>query len=198
MGIRMATAADAAELLAIYNQYIDTSITFEYTLPTEAEFRARITGILGEYPYLVWQEDGRILGYAYAHRHMERAAYQWNAELSVYLDRAARHRGLGRRLYGALMELLRMQGILTAHALVTSPNPDSQALHEAMGFHLAATHRLAGFKAGDWHDVLWYEKELAPRKMNPAPPVPLRALRQTQVAAVLEAFSTAHRAPEKS
>ena len=107
-------------------------------------------------------------------------------------------RGLGRRLYGALMELLRMQGILTAHALVTSPNPDSQALHEAMGFHLAATHRLAGFKAGDWHDVLWYERELAPRKMNPAPPVPLRALRQTQVAAVLEAFSAAHGAPEKS
>ena len=116
----------------------------------------------------------------------------------MYLDRSARHRGLGRRLYGAVMELLRMQGILTAHALVTSPNPDSQALHEAMGFHLAATHRLAGFKAGDWHDVLWYERELAPREMNPTPPVPLRALRQAQVAAVLEAFSTAHRAPEKS
>ena len=129
---------------------------------------------------------------------MERAAYQWNAELSVYLDRAARHRGLGRRLYGAVMELLRMQGILTAHALVTSPNPDSQALHEAMGFHLAATHRLAGFKAGDWHDVLWYEKELAPREMNPTPPVPLEALPQTQVVAVLEAFSDAYVAPEKS
>ena len=71
---------------------------------------------MAAYPYLVWQEDGKILGYAYAHRHMERAAYQWNAELSVYLDRAARGRGLGRRLYGALMELLTMQGVLSAHA----------------------------------------------------------------------------------
>ena len=189
MGIRMAAAADAAALLAIYNQYIDTSITFEYTLPTEAEFRARITGILGEYPYLVWQEDGRILGYAYAHRHMERAAYQWNAELSVYLDRAARGRGLGRRLYGALMELLTMQGVLSAHALVTSPNPASQALHQSMGFGLTAVQRLAGYKNGAWHDVLWYEKELAPRGPEPAAPVPLSALPQSQVAAVLEAYS---------
>ena len=189
MGIRMATAADAAELLAIYGQYIDTSITFEYTLPTLAEFTDRITGILGEYPYLVWEEDGRILGYAYAHRHMERAAYQWNAELSVYLDCSARRRGLGRRLYGALMELLTMQGVLTAHALVTSPNPASQALHEAMGFSLLAVHRLAGFKAGAWHDVLWYEKVLSPRAPDPVPPVPCSALPKERVEAVLEAFS---------
>lgn len=189
MGIRMATAADTAELLAIYGQYINTSITFEYTLPSEETFSARITGILAEYPYLVWQEEGKILGYAYAHRHMERAAYQWNAELSVYLDRAARGRGLGRRLYGALMELLTMQGILTAHALVTSPNPPSQALHEAMGFRLAAVHRLAGFKAGQWHDVLWYEKVLAPRKSDPVPPKPLSALPRSQVTEVLETFS---------
>lgn len=189
MGIRMATAADTAELLAIYGQYIDTSITFEYELPTQAEFAARIAEILAEYPYLVWQEDGKILGYAYAHRHMERAAYQWNAELSVYLDRDARGRGLGRRLYGALMELLRLQGVLTAHALVTSPNPASQALHESMGFGLTAVHRLAGYKNGAWRDVLWYEKELAPRGPDPAAPVPLSGLPRPQVAAVLEVFS---------
>lgn len=189
MGIRMATTADTAELLAIYSQYIDTSITFEYTLPSRAEFSDRIAGILAEYPYLVWQEDGRILGYAYAHRHMERAAYQWNAELSVYLDRTACRRGLGRRLYGALMELLKMQGVLTAHALVTSPNPASQALHQSMGFGLTAVQRLAGYKNGAWHDVLWYEKELAPRGPDPTAPVPLSTLPQSQVAAVLEAFS---------
>lgn len=189
MGIRMATTADTAELLAIYGQYIDTSITFENTLPTQVEFATRIAGILAAYPYLVWQEDGKILGYAYAHRHMERAAYQWNAELSVYLDRAARGRGLGRRLYGALMELLTMQGVLSAHALVTSPNPASQALHQSLGFGLTAVQRLAGYKNGAWHDVLWYEKELAPRGPEPAAPVPLSALPQSQVAAVLEAYS---------
>ena len=189
MGIRMASAADTADLLAIYGQYIDTSVTFEYVLPTEAEFAARIAGVLESYPYLVWQEDGRILGYAYAHRHMERAAYQWNAELSVYLDRSARRRGLGRRLYGALMELLTLQGVLTAHALVTSPNPASEALHGSMGFSLTAVQRLAGYKNGAWHDVLWYEKELAPRDPEPVPPVPLSALPGERVAAVLAAFS---------
>lgn len=193
MGIRMATTGDTAKLLAIYSQYIDTSITFEYTLPSLAEFAARISGVLAEYPYLVWQEDGKILGYAYAHRHMERAAYQWNAELSVYLDRTACRRGLGRRLYGALMELLTMQGILTAHALVTSPNPASQALHESMGFHLTAVHRLAGYKNGAWRDVLWYEKELASRGPDPMAPVPLSDLPRSRVAAVLESFS----APEQ-
>ena len=186
MGIRMATPADTADLLAIYGQYIDTSVTFEYVLPTEAEFAARIAGVLEAYPYLVWQEDRRILGYAYAHRHMERAAYQWNAELSVYLDRSARRRGMGRRLYETLLELLTMQGVLTAHALVTSPNPASQSLHEAMGFSLMAVHRLAGFKAGEWHDVLWYERELAPRCPDPVPPVPCSDLPRSQVEAVLE------------
>ena len=189
MGIRMAAAADTADLLAIYGQYIDTSVTFEYELPSRAEFAARMAGVLETYPYLVWEEDGHILGYAYAHRHMERAAYQWNTELSVYLDRSARRRGLGRRLYGALMELLKGQGVLTAHALVTSPNPASQALHEAMGFSLLAVHHLAGFKAGAWHDVLWYEKELAARGPDPVPPVPCCALPPEHVAAVLAAFS---------
>lgn len=198
MGIRMATVADTAKLLAIYGQYIDTPITFEYELPTQAEFSARIAGILEEYPYLVWEEDGRILGYGYAHRHMERAAYQWNAELSLYLDRDARGKGLGRRMYGALLELLKMQGVLTAHALVTDPNPASQALSVSMGLHKTAVHRKAGYKNGAWWDVLWYEKELAPRGKEPTPPVALSTLPPEQVQAVLDAFSGAEGAPEKS
>lgn len=198
MGIRMATVADTAKLLAIYGQYIDTPITFEYEIPTQAEFSARIAGILAEYPYLVWEEDGRILGYGYAHRHMERAAYQWNAELSLYLDRDARGKGLGRRMYGALLELLKMQGVLTAHALVTDPNPASQALSVSMGLHKTAVHRKAGYKNGAWCDVLWYEKELAPRGKDPTPPVALNTLPPEQVQAVLDAFSGAEGTPEKS
>ena len=189
MTISFARPEDCQALLDIYGQYMDTPVTFEYTLPSREEFARRIRTISRDYPYLVCREGERILGYAYAHRHMERAAYQWNAELSVYLDRDARGRGLGRRLYGALMELLRLQGVLTAHALVTSPNPASQALHESMGFGLTAVHRLAGYKNGAWWDVLWYEKELAPRGPEPAAPVPLSVLPRPQVAAVLEAFS---------
>ena len=188
--LQVAGDGDVFPMLAIYAPYVrDTAITFEYKVPTAAEFGARLHHVLPEYPWLVCRAPGQVLGYAYAHRHMERAAYQWNAELSVYLDRAARGRGLGRRLYGALMELLTMQGVLSAHALVTSPNPASQALHQSMGFGLTAVQRLAGYKNGAWHDVLWYEKELAPRGPEPAAPVPLSALPQSQVAAVLEAYS---------
>ena len=91
----------APTLLKIYGEYLDTPITFECALPSEAEFAGRIAAVGREYPYLVCLEKGRIVGYAYAHRQAERAAYQWNAELSVYLDRSCTSRGLGRRLYGA-------------------------------------------------------------------------------------------------
>ena len=79
MTARFAAAGDAEDLLAIYAQYIDTPVTFETVLPSADEFR-------GRYPYLVLEEEGKIVGYAYAHRYMARAAYGWNAELSVYLD----------------------------------------------------------------------------------------------------------------
>ena len=190
MIIRFARAEDAQTLLDIYAQYIHTPITFEYELPSAAEFARRISSTLADgYPYLVCQDGDEVLGYAYAHRLGERAAYQWNAELSLYLDRDARGKGLGRWLYGALLELLQMQGILTAHALVTSPNPASQALHQAVGFCQTAVHRMAGYKNGAWWDVLWYERELAPRGKDPAAPVALSTLPQEQIQAVLEAFS---------
>ena len=95
--IRFASADDSASLLKIYAQYIDTPVTFEYELPTEAEFAERIRRISAEYPYLVWEESGVPRGYAYAHRHRERAAYQWNAELSVYVDSSFTSGGIGKR-----------------------------------------------------------------------------------------------------
>lgn len=119
---RFAAPADSAALLKIYGEYLDTPITFECALPSEAEFAGRIAAVGREYPYLVCLEKGRIVGYAYAHRQAERAAYQWNAELSVYLDRSCTSRGLGRRLYGALIDILRLQGIRTVYGCVTVPN----------------------------------------------------------------------------
>ena len=188
MGLRFAAEADSAALLGIYGQYLDTPVTFEYVLPTEAEFAARIRDIGGTYPYLVW-EDGRILGYAYAHRRAERPAYQWNAELSVYLDRDCLGRGLGRRLYGALMELLRLQGVRTAYGCVTLPNGASEGLHAAMGFHLAGTWHSAGFKCGAWRDVGWFEKAIAPYDAPPAPIRPIGEVPADAAAGILERYS---------
>lgn len=111
MHFRFASEKDAPRLLAIYGQYIETPITFESTLPTVHEFADRIAHISAFYPYIVAEENGEILGYAYAHRHMEREAYQWNAELSVYLDQNATSHGIGTQLVTKIIALLRLQGI---------------------------------------------------------------------------------------
>ena len=116
--IRTAVPADAEALLSVYAQYIDTPITFEYELPSVAEFRRRILSTLEGYPYLVWEEDGFLLGYAYAHRYREREADRWGAELSVYVDRSAHSRGIGKALYAELIRLLREQGVSRVQELL--------------------------------------------------------------------------------
>ena len=171
MSLRFARVEDAGALLDIYGQYIDTPVTFEYTLPSQAEFARRIRTISAEYPYLVWEEDGRPVGYAYAHRQRERAAYQWNAELSIYLDRERVSRGIGTALYTALMELLRLQGVRTVYGVVTLPNEKSEALHRSLGFVPAGVHHATGYKNGRWHDVGWFEKRIL---TTPGDPEPLR------------------------
>ena len=189
MDIRFAHRSDCPALLRIYGQYMDTAITFEYTLPSQQEFCSRIDTISAEYPYLVCEEQGSIIGYAYAHRHMERAAYQWNAELSVYLSREYTSKGLGTRIYLALMELLRLQGVKTAYGCVTHPNEKSEALHQKLGFRSIGIYRSAGYKCGKWYDVQWYEKELSPHLGAPAPFRPIGALSPEAVSAVLRKYS---------
>ncbi len=172
--IRPAVPEDAGEILRIYAHYVrETTITFEYDVPSEEEFRERIRTISAEYPYLVCLVDGRIAAYAYAHRHMERAAYQWNAELSVYVDKALVHMGIGRALYQAVLEILALQNIQTVYGIVTSPNPGSQHLHEAMGFTRAVTFKNMGYKFGRWLDVAWYEKALGDHNADMKPFLPV-------------------------
>ena len=184
--LRFAAPEDAQALLAVYGQYIDTSVTFEYVLPTCEEFRGRIEDISREYPYLVWEESGVILGYAYAHRFHERAAYQWCAELSVYLDERAHGRGLGKKLYTALMDILRVQGVKNVYGCITVPNDKSIALHKALGFELVSRFHSAGYKAGAWHDVVWYEKSIAPET---EPPAPIKSVRDIPAAALADILS---------
>lgn len=188
MNIRFAKTEDSRALLDIYAQYIDTAITFEYGLPTEKEFAQRISSFGATYPYLVCEEEGRIIGYAYAHRQAERAAYGWNAELSVYLDQNAISRGIGTKLYHILMELLYLQGIKNVYGLVTSANPKSVHMHVALGFHQMAVQRNTGYKNGEWHDVIWFEKTLAPYEENPQPICSIHDVPKEQVEAVLQRY----------
>lgn len=190
MQIRMAGAGDAAEAAAIYAQYIATPISFEYQLPTVEEMAGRIEATLAEYPYLVAEEGGRLLGYAYAHRQMAREAYQWNAELSIYLDRTATSQGVGTRLYQALMELLRLQGVRTVYGGVTVPNEKSQRLHLALGFKSVGIYHSTGYKCGQWHDVEWFEKQLLPYEAEPQPVTPITAVEDGRIGEILARYAT--------
>ena len=172
MHIRLASADDADGIRTVYAPFVDTPVTFEEEVPSCETYRERIVRICEKYPCLVAEEGGRIVGFAYAHELRERIAFQWNAELSVYLAPAAQGQGVGSRLYAALIELLRLMGIKAAYGVVTSPNPASERLHHAFGFALMGVQPHAGFTCGAWHDVSWYVREIAPFEDAPAPPVP--------------------------
>ena len=168
-------AKDAARILALYRPYIErTAITFEVDVPDAASFERRVREIASGFPYLLLEVDGELAGYAYAHRQAERAAFDWNAELSIYLQERWQHRGLGRPLYAALMRLLQMQGYVNLYAVITGSNADSVAMHEAMGFARIGLHERTGFKFGAWHDTVWLHRRV--REGAPGELVPIAAL----------------------
>lgn len=161
--IRLATMADTAAMLAIYGLYIRTSaITFEYEIPDLASFEKRFERIAGRYPWLVWEENGRVLGYAYADEAFSRAAYAWDADLSIYVDYDERGRGIGNQLYDCLETLLGMCGYHNLYAIITGNNLLSVRFHERHGYERLGTLKQSGFKFGRWHDVHWYGKRLCP------------------------------------
>ncbi len=183
--IRPATSADAEAIRTIYAPYIATSITFEETVPTPEAFQARTDKALATYPYLVAELEGKVVGYAYAHELREREAYQWNAELSVYLAPEAQGHGLGRVLYQALIDACQACGIKVVFGIVTSPNEPSARLHAALGFEVVFAWRKAGFTCNHWRDVTWYAKYLTDEfEDNPAAPTPFPVLLAEKPAAV--------------
>ena len=165
---------DAAACAAIYAPSVEsTPISFETVPPDPAEFRARMEKYAATHPYLVAEEDGEVIGYAYACRWAERAAYGWSVETSVYIDAAHHGKGVGRALYTELFERLRAQGFRVAVAGITLPNPASIGLHESMGFEPIGALRDVGFKHGAWHDVGYWQLYLQPLgDGDPEPPLP--------------------------
>ena len=159
--IRLALESDLPAILAIYTPYVlDTTITFEYDVPTQEGFLERFRNITRDFPWLVWEENGEILGYAYACRPFERAAYSWCAEPSIYLKPQAQGWGIGRKLYLALEELLTLQGYRVLLALITGENIGSVRFHEKLGYSLAGEIHGCGWKFGRWLNVFWMEKHL--------------------------------------
>lgn len=185
MLIRFAKINDCEKILKIYNQYISTPITFEYALPTKEDFTKRIASIGDFYPYLVCEKNKQILAYAYAHRHMQREAYQWNAELSIYLDKLIIANGLGKKLYNLLIEILKLQGIKTVYGCVTIPNTPSEKLHEKLGFQTVGIYHKAGYKDNKWQDVKWFEKTIAPYDDSPQPIISIKQIPEAKLQNIL-------------
>ena len=172
VNFRFVTAEDASKILEIYKYYIEnTTITFEYDVPTFVEFKERIKNTLLEYPYIVCEYRNEILGYAYAHKVWMRAAYQWDAELSVYIDKDYTGNGLGKKLYKILIEILKLQNVVNVYGCVTYPNEKSDKLHESFGFKKVGIFENSGYKFGKWIGVTWFHKaileyEKKPRKLK--------------------------------
>jgi L-amino acid N-acyltransferase YncA len=170
--IRDAVAsADAEACAAIYGPYVrDTAISFEVEPPTPAEMAQRILDAQKAHAWLVLEEDGRVVGYAYGVPMKPRPAYRWSCEVSIYLEPGRRRTGGGRALYEALFERLTSRGYRTAIAGMTLPNDASVGLHAALGFEPIGTYRRIGWKHDRWHDVAWAQRPLAVEDGPPQEP----------------------------
>lgn len=169
--VRDGIVADAAACAAIYAPYVtDTQITFETEPPTTDEMAARIETASKTYAWLVLEDDGRVVGYAYAGRFHARPAYRWACEVSVYLETGRRRTGGGRALYETLLACLRERGYRVAVAGMTLPNEASVGLHAALGFEPVGTYRRIGYKLGRWHDVAWMQRRLLDDDQEPGEP----------------------------
>ena len=177
MSVRPATVQDLSRILEIYGPYVEnTAISFEYTVPSLEDFTQRFLGITAQFPWLVWEEKGTILGYAYGSLPFERAAYQWSAEASIYLCPEAWGKGIGKKLYAALEQLLQRQGYRKVYAIITTANEASIAFHRAVGYRHTATMPDCGYKFGKWHGTVWMEKDLNTWDAPPREPISIHQL----------------------
>ena len=174
MPIRSADAArDAQACAEIYAPYVlENAASFEEVAPDAREMGERIRRFTATHPWLVAEEEGRVVGYAYASPHRDRASYRWSADVTVYIAGSHHRRGLGRQLYERLLALLREQRFHSAIAGITLPNDASVGLHEALGFQRVGVYREIGFKHGAWHDVGWWQLQLGPADPEPDEPLP--------------------------
>lgn len=169
--VRDATQADAAACAAIYAPYVrDTAITFELEPPSPDEMAERIAAAARGHAWLVLEDVGGVVGYAYGGVFNYRAAYRWASEVSVYVERGRHRTGAGRALYEALFTRLAQRGYRMVVAGMTLPNDASVGLHCAMGFQPVGTFARIGFKHGRWHDVAWAQRPLI--EGDGAPPEP--------------------------
>jgi len=161
MNIREVSMGDVAQICEIYNYYIaETLVTFEEDPLTEMQMRERIEHYVASYPWFVCELDGKIVGYSYASKFHQRAAYRHTVETTVYVRKGFERRGIGKALYVPLFAHLVEHGCHAVLAVIALPNPGSVGLHEALGFSRVGTLLEVGRKFDQWIDVGYWQKNL--------------------------------------
>jgi phosphinothricin acetyltransferase len=161
ISIRPVKISDADFCLSLYSNYVvGSAVSFELEAPSLVEFSNRIDTISKRFPYLVAEENGNVIGYAYASAYRDRAAYQWNVEVSIYVEDQNKKSGVATALYTQLFNELERIHICKAFAVIALPNDASVGFHHKMGFVKFATYTNVGFKLNQWHDVLWMERSI--------------------------------------
>ncbi len=177
-GIRTVDIDDSADILRIYSHYIiSTAYTFEVDVPTISQFTKRVAEISKDYPFLVYVQDGKTVGYAYASKHRERDAYCYDVDVAVYMDVECRGAGIGTKLYNMLFEMLKKQGFYNAYAGITVPNERSVELHKKYGFEDIGVFKKTGYKFGKWHGVQWMGKALQDYGAQPKKILPVEKIK---------------------
>ena len=183
--IRLATPEDAAEMLKIYAHYVvNTAISFEYEVPSEEEFRERIESTLKRYPYIVAEQEGHIIGYAYVSIFHERKAYDWAVETSIYVDERKIHKGVGGKLHDALEQVMKIQGILNMNACIAWPDGEedetltknSGEFHAHLGYRMVGEFQKCGYKFHRWYNMVWMEKIIGEHADEQPSPIPFSQL----------------------
>lgn len=161
ISIRTAEVSDAAALRALYEPYVvKTAITFDLEVPSVADFEQKITQLTERYPFLVAEENGSVVGYAYASTYYDKSAYDWTAELTIYVDENKRGLQIGSSLYDALEEGLIKRDFKNFVACISLPNDASIAFHKKRGYEQVAHFKKVGYKFDKWHDIVWLQKSL--------------------------------------
>ena len=186
--IRLAVPSDADAIRRIYGPIVsETAISFETTVLSVADLESRIASRTQQYPWLVFEQEEDLRGYAVAGPHSGRGAYQWTVDLSAYVHKEFRGAGIGSALYDALFALLEAQGYVRACAVIALPNTPSVRFHERYGFEPVGIFDAVGYKHGSWHDVGWWQRPIRDMPTDPDPPTSIGEIRGTP--AFLEALS---------
>ncbi len=173
INLRIARSEDAEGILAIYTPYVkETNVTFDYDVEEAKVFCQQIDEMLIEFPWIIAEYEGKIVGYSYAKKHRDRTAYRWCAESSIYVHNDYQGRGLAKLLYEALLEILNHQNVINVYAGIAQPNESSTMFHIKLGFTPVGVYKKVGYKNNQWHDVLWVHRILKKHPETPEEYVP--------------------------